>query len=181
MKGSSKKDEREAASSFEGQVRLPTPASSTYSSTDIFYGRLQPATPQPVLFDTQCTMSAPPPLLEARRRPKKLDLELSPRQQILFLHPGYDSLNTLLILPCVDPVTSNTVIVDYGVYHNTALLACQIIAGNAFKGTYLALDEAGKKRVQVPREGTLTDPEYYFIVPGEGILKLLPHNDLILY
>ncbi|KAK0710336.1 hypothetical protein B0T26DRAFT_653187, partial [Lasiosphaeria miniovina] len=96
------------------------------------------------------------------------------RQQILFLHPGYDSLNALLILPCVDPVTSNTVIVDYGVHHNTALLACQIIAGNAFKGTYLALDEAGKKRVQVPREGTLPDPEYYFIVPGEDPHPIVP-------
>jgi hypothetical protein len=56
----------------------------------------------------------------------------------------------------------------YGVHHRTALLACQIIAGNAFHNSFLALDRAGQQPVQVMLDGVLTDTQYYFIVNGSG-------------
>ncbi|KAL2192915.1 hypothetical protein P885DRAFT_72655 [Corynascus similis CBS 632.67] len=86
--------------------------------------------------------------------PKQL-LELRSREDIYFLHPGYDSHNTLLCLPRVDSTTST-----YGVHHRTALLACQIIAGNAFMNSYLAFDKA--------------DKQYYFIVEASELYPIVP-------
>ena len=67
--------------------------------------------------------------------------ELVSRGRILFLHPGYPAPgNKLLSLLRVDTTTDPT---TFGIYHRTALLACQIIANNAFDG-YLTLDQAGQ-------------------------------------
>ncbi|KAK0713847.1 hypothetical protein B0T26DRAFT_742347 [Lasiosphaeria miniovina] len=44
----------------------------------------------------------------------------------------------------------------------TALLACQIIAGNAFANSYLSLDKAGQQQ------------EYYFIVQGSVLYPIVP-------
>ncbi|KAK3383106.1 hypothetical protein B0T24DRAFT_645558 [Lasiosphaeria ovina] len=60
---------------------------------------------------------------------------------IRFWHHGYDSHNLLLTLPRVDSTPS---ISTYRVYYRTALLACQIIAGNAFANSYFSLDKAGQ-------------------------------------
>ncbi|KAK3360897.1 hypothetical protein B0T24DRAFT_692953 [Lasiosphaeria ovina] len=99
--------------------------------------------------------------LQAQRLPPVRELELRIRKQIEFYHPGYDSnSNLLLTLPRVDPTPSGP---GYGVHHRTALLACQIIAGNAFDNSYLSLDRAGQRRVQVSPDGILTDEGYYFI------------------
>ena len=97
---------------------------------------------------------------------------------IHFLHPGYDrSAGQLLSLPRVDscPAPDPTLVDSgpgvgvsprrprLGVCHRTALLACQIIANNAFGG-YLALDKEGKQRVHVESIEVLTDEEYFFFV-----------------
>jgi hypothetical protein len=112
------------------------------------------------------TTAAPPPFLA--RQPPPNSLELDSRDDICFYHPGYDTSNLLLTLPRVD----STAVVDttptYGVHHRTALLACQIIAGNAFNNSRFALDRAGRQLVQVPLDGVLIDNHYYFIVDGSG-------------
>ena len=56
----------------------------------------------------------------------------------------------------------------YGIYHRTALLACQIIAGNVFDNSHFALDRADQQPVQVPLDSVLTGTKYYFIVEGKG-------------
>ena len=86
--------------------------------------------------------------------------ELELRDRILFYHPGYPAPgNIILYLPRVD-ITPDTAII--GVHHRTALLACQIIANNAFDGR-LALDQAGQQIVNVPLDDVLTEKAYYFI------------------
>ncbi|KAK4155532.1 hypothetical protein C8A00DRAFT_13439 [Chaetomidium leptoderma] len=113
--------------------------------------------------------AAPPP--QARPRPPKQPLELLTRDGIRFLHPGYHSKDILLILPRVDRTTSTS---TYGVHHGTALVACQIIAGNAFANSYLALDKAGQQRVQVPLHDILIEEQYYFIVEGSELYPIVP-------
>jgi hypothetical protein len=108
--------------------------------------------------------TAAPPFLAQRHPP--LTLELGSRDDICFLHPGYHISNLLLTLPRVDSIADATP--TYGVHHRTALLACQIIAGNTFNNSRFALDRAGQQSVQVPLDGVLTDHEYYFIVDGSG-------------
>ena len=66
--------------------------------------------------------------------------ELDTREATRFLHPGYSISNTLLSFPRVDRVEGSA---TFGVHYGTALLACQIIAGNAFDNGRLTLDEAG--------------------------------------
>lgn len=90
------------------------------------------------------------------------DLRL--RDKILFCHPGYqEPRNTLLALPRVDATSTST----FGIHHRTALVACQIIANNAFNTGHFTLDKDGRQRVNVPPDGILTDEMYYFIV-GDG-------------
>ncbi|KAF4631087.1 hypothetical protein G7Y89_g7047 [Cudoniella acicularis] len=99
---------------------------------------------------------------------------LDTRDDICFHHPGYRISNLLLTLPRVD----STVVADttpaYGVHHRTALLACQIIAGNAFNNSRFAVDREGRQLVQVPLDGVLTDSQYYFIVDGSS--KVFPSS-----
>jgi hypothetical protein len=86
--------------------------------------------------------------------------ELLSRDAIRFLHPGYSIENILLSLPRVDRVENTT---TFGVHYMTALLACQIIAGNAFDTSHLTLDKEGQRPVNLPlddilnREGILPD------------------------
>jgi hypothetical protein len=87
--------------------------------------------------------------------------ELLSREAIRFLHPGYPSHNTLLSLPRVDRVENTT---TFGVYHRTALLACQIIAGNAFDTSHLTLDKEGQRPVNLLLDDILTEEEYYLII-----------------
>ncbi|KUI64103.1 hypothetical protein VM1G_10877 [Cytospora mali] len=49
-----------------------------------------------------------------------------------------------------------------GVHHRTALLACQIIANNAFDG-YLSTDREGQKQVTIEGDGVLLADSYWFI------------------
>lgn len=77
---------------------------------------------------------------------------------ISFKHPGYESRSDVLFwLPRLD---------DGGVHHGTALLACQIVADNAFDG-YLTIDRDGQHRVSTALDGVLRAESYWFVVPGQ--------------
>ena len=89
--------------------------------------------------------------------------ELRSREAIRILHPGYSTSNILLSLPRVDRAAGTT---TFGVHYGTALLACQIIAGNAFTGR-LTSDQAGQLPVQLLFDDILTKEVYYFMV-GDG-------------
>jgi hypothetical protein len=88
--------------------------------------------------------------------------ELLSREAIRFLHPGYSIQNRLLSLPRVDRVENTTT--TFGVHHRTALLACQIIAGNAFDTSHLTLDKEGQQPVNLLLDDILTEKEYYLII-----------------
>ncbi len=96
---------------------------------------------------------------------------LSSRGRIWFFHPGYpEPSNRLITLPRVDADKDPNVDQPrYGVYYKVALLACQVIAGNAFDG-YLV--DAQRRRIEPPtageREMILLESKYYFVIDGQG-------------
>jgi len=104
---------------------------------------------------------------ETLQRPS-MSLELLRQARIRFLHPGYpDDQNTLLDLPRVDLGPSNVGRTRIaGVHHGTALVACQIIANNAFDSR-LAQDTGGQHLAEVPLDSILTRDVYYFFI-GDG-------------
>jgi hypothetical protein len=86
--------------------------------------------------------------------------------KIHFLHPHYDGdwHDPLLSLPKLDTAPGS--FVPSGVHHRTALLACQIVANNAFRG-YLATDRYGAGRVTIGHDNILTQDNYWLIAdPG---------------
>ncbi|EEH11301.1 conserved hypothetical protein [Histoplasma capsulatum G186AR] len=99
-------------------------------------------------------------------------VERSISENIYFLHPGYEApRNILLILPRVDQIAPHT----FGVHHQTALIACQIIGNNAFETGRLCHDKDGQHPVTVPLDGVLTDPAYYFLVDAcASIYPIVP-------
>ncbi|KAL7894689.1 hypothetical protein HDV63DRAFT_383525 [Trichoderma sp. SZMC 28014] len=120
------------------------------------------------------------------RIPSQASHELETKGEIIFRHPGYRGpTNALLVLAKSDCEDRGSTIV-FGLHHRTALLACQIIANNAFNSGYFALDSAGFKRANVPLDGLLTEREYYFFVDGIGQYPVIPtfrdwmfpHNDV---
>ncbi|KAF4627293.1 hypothetical protein G7Y89_g10861 [Cudoniella acicularis] len=113
----------------------------------------------------------PLPFLARQHPPQPLELD-SQDDDICFHHPGYRTSGLLLTLPRVDSTVAADGTPAYGVHHRTALLACQIIAGNAFNNSRFAVDREGRQPVQVPLDGVLTDSQYYFIIDGsEGVLS----------
>ncbi|GAW14742.1 hypothetical protein ANO14919_041450 [Xylariales sp. No.14919] len=105
------------------------------------------------------------------------DLAATAPTFVSFLHPtestGY---NVIFELPCFDSLAP---IEDVGaqqprlgLHHETALLACQIVANNAFDG-YLSLDAQGDRPVSRSTV-LLTAGEYYFIVPGDRAYAIVP-------
>ena len=90
--------------------------------------------------------------------------ELKSREPIRILHPGYPIPNRLLSLPRVDRVAGTT---TFGVHYGTTLLACRIIAGNAFDTGRLTIDQAGQQPVQLLFDDILTEEVYYFMI-GDG-------------
>ena len=76
---------------------------------------------------------------------------------ICFRHPAYeDPYDIFIILPGLDHP-------EGGIHHQTALLACAVIANNSFSG-WLTEDRDGKMRVNVPLDGILRAQDYYFQV-----------------
>ncbi|KAL2280620.1 hypothetical protein FJTKL_12438 [Diaporthe vaccinii] len=106
-------------------------------------------------------------ILKQRARSQR-SASATPPGSISFRHPGYDDPEDILFaLPRLDcPQSGVAAAAAVGVHHGTALLACQIIANNAFDG-YLTTDRAGACRVSVPRDGVLLDDDYWFIVGGD--------------
>jgi hypothetical protein len=103
--------------------------------------------------------------------------DLAFREAIRFLHPGYSISSTLLSLPRVDRVESTT---TFGVHYGTALLACQIIAGNAFDTGRLTLDQAGQRPVNLHLDDILTENVYYFMIGEDLGMYLVNYNGLSL-
>lgn len=90
------------------------------------------------------------------------------RAEIRFLHPGYaTAANQFLSLARVDCENSDGTVI-YGLHHKTALIACQIIAGNAFDTGRFTLDRAGLQNVTVSLDGLLKENQYFFIIDGNG-------------
>ncbi|KAK0703476.1 hypothetical protein B0T26DRAFT_600418, partial [Lasiosphaeria miniovina] len=90
------------------------------------------------------------------------------------LHPNYgDASNVIFSLPCVDPLPQSDSPLDYGVHHQTVLVAAQVVANNAFDG-YLALDKKGIQPVLIPLEGILIGRKCFFIVPGDEFYPIVP-------
>lgn len=98
----------------------------------------------------------PPPPVDALAAP-----------DISFCHPGYEGASNLLLrFPRVDTEDNQ----EFGIHHKTALVACEIVAGNRFDEGYLSLHRAGQP-IQTPIDGVLTQGRYYFIIDGcRGIL-----------
>ncbi|KAF4974538.1 hypothetical protein FZEAL_8562 [Fusarium zealandicum] len=91
--------------------------------------------------------------------------------QIRFYHPGYPKpLNLLFCLPRVDYSREDNV---YGVYHLTALTACQIIANNAFEKGQLAKDSKGKNLI-TGDDKVLVERDYWFFVEGNERYPVVP-------
>ncbi|RSL49846.1 hypothetical protein CEP51_015429 [Fusarium floridanum] len=92
--------------------------------------------------------------------------------KISFYHPGYSRpVNLLFSLPRVDPDPAHPG--SFGVHARTALVACQIVANNAFDG-YLAADEAGTSRVESDPQAVLTGSDYWFFVEGDEQYPIVP-------
>jgi hypothetical protein len=79
---------------------------------------------------------------------------------IRFRHPAYeDPYDIFIVLPGLDHP-------EGGIHHQTALLACAVIANNSFSG-WLTEDRDGKMRVNVPLDGILRAQDYYFQVSND--------------
>jgi hypothetical protein len=94
------------------------------------------------------------------RSPQAPSSIMSTRGSINFMHPGYTPPQDLFSLPKVD----STAMGKFGVHFGTAIIACQIIANNAFDTAYLALDIEGQQRVSLPFDNVLTESWYYLHV-----------------
>lgn len=101
------------------------------------------------------------------------DISLPLAKSITFRHPGYKLDNVLFTLPRLDasPQTGGAA----GVHHGTALLACQIIANNAFDG-FLTTDQEGVHRVSTATalDGVLLDDDYWFQVERGDDVDIYP-------
>lgn len=90
---------------------------------------------------------------------------------IEFLHPAYaEPGNQLFALPRVDPVNGPVDSPDdarLGVHHLTALVACQIVANNAFDTGRLCLDPDGRTPAQESLHGVLVASKYYFVIDND--------------
>ncbi|KXH64532.1 hypothetical protein CSAL01_11287 [Colletotrichum salicis] len=119
-----------------------------------------------------------------------------------FFHPAYAQPHDLLFtLPCLDsPAKSDDGDESdasgshhhhpKGLHHHTALLACQIIANNAFNSGQLYFNRQGTLAVldQVPLQGLLSPGEYFFVVDSDPMYRYpivpsfrdwrFPHGDI---
>ena len=82
----------------------------------------------------------------------------NPDHHIRFCHPAYPSMcNVLLDLKAYDHP-------DGGLHHETARIACGIIAGNAWNGYFS--ETAGGQRLDLGPDGILmVGKDYFFHIP----------------
>ncbi|KAI0399512.1 hypothetical protein F4802DRAFT_589078 [Xylaria palmicola] len=107
------------------------------------------------------------------------DIATTAPKFVSFLHPTETApYNVIFQLPCLDSAAPShegeqqQQQQHLGLHHETALLACQIVANNVFDG-YLSLDAQGDN--PVPRRTVLlTTSEYYFIVPDDPSYAIVP-------
>jgi hypothetical protein len=79
---------------------------------------------------------------------------------VTFRDPGYpDEHNIIMVLPALDDAQG-------GIHHETALIACAVVAGNRWDG-FLSEQRTGSG-VLTPRDGVLRSKEYYFCLPGDA-------------
>jgi hypothetical protein len=64
-----------------------------------------------------------------------------------------------MVLPALDDARG-------GIHHETALIACAVVAGNRWNG-FLSEDRTGSG-VLTPRDGVLRGKEYYFRLPDDA-------------
>lgn len=83
--------------------------------------------------------------------------------QITFRHPAYPSFkNVLLRLPALDHPSG-------GIHHETARIACAVIAGNRWDGYFTeAIDGP---RVDIQSHGLLRNSDYFFHVPSPALSR----------
>lgn len=73
---------------------------------------------------------------------------------VTFRHPGYpDEHNIIMVLPALDDVQG-------GVHHETALIACAVVAGNRWDG--FLREQGTGSRVATPRDAILKGKDYFF-------------------
>ncbi|EJP60774.1 uncharacterized protein BBA_10277 [Beauveria bassiana ARSEF 2860] len=85
-------------------------------------------------------------------------------QQIFFLHPGYpDGHDLLLSLPAFD---------SRGIHHETARIACAILANSRWDG-FLSLTRDGEA-VPDARDDVLVNTRYYFRIPDDDQYPVVP-------
>lgn len=78
---------------------------------------------------------------------------------VTFRHPGYpNEHNIIMVLPALDDAQG-------GIHHETALIACAVVAGNRWDG-FLSEQRTGSG-VLTPRDDVLRGKEYYFRLPGD--------------
>ena len=105
-------------------------------------------------------------LFPVLKLPCTLPPEYPSRRQVTILHPAYDSPgNVLLVFSATDHPSG-------AIHHETALVACGIVAGNRWDG-YFTKNKNGP-RIDLKSNGLLTQRRYYFHVPGvSGLFQLL--------
>ncbi|MCJ1349575.1 hypothetical protein MMC31_007816 [Peltigera leucophlebia] len=93
---------------------------------------------------------------------------MTSHSHISFRHPGYPDngdLNVLLRLPTIDSRNQQHRS-PKGVYYDTALVACALIAGNSWDGFFTRTRRSGPI-IMGPKD-LLLRKSYYFNVPAEG-------------
>ncbi|KAJ8129197.1 hypothetical protein O1611_g4435 [Lasiodiplodia mahajangana] len=90
--------------------------------------------------------------------------------RIRIRHPGYKECrgeNILLELPAIDYIVeSSSQVRTSGLHHGTAIIACGIIANNAFDDVYFSHDPYGQTRVRIPRDNILEPGDYWLQLTG---------------
>lgn len=90
--------------------------------------------------------------------PCSIPPEYPSRHQVTILHPAYNSPgNVLLVLSATDHPSG-------AIHHETALVACGIVADNRWDG-YFTKNKNGP-RIDLESNGLLIQGQYYFHVPG---------------
>ncbi|MCJ1471161.1 hypothetical protein MMC07_009809 [Pseudocyphellaria aurata] len=86
---------------------------------------------------------------------------ISAGRWITFLHPAYpEDYNSLLKLQAPDHPSG-------GIHHETARIACAIIAGNRWDGYFT--ETVDGPRVETPPHGVLQKSDYFFHVPSSAL------------
>ncbi|KAF7591070.1 hypothetical protein BBP40_002031 [Aspergillus hancockii] len=103
------------------------------------------------------------PQFKINRHAEPLQIPTPTVRMVLFLHPGYpDNENVLLVLPVFD---------TGGVHHETARVACAILANCHWDG-YFSTTRNGPREGGTRRDEILTNPHYYFCI-DEGLSSFL--------